>query len=120
MKLLCPRCEKPLEDHEDGQCPKRLNRRFFLGALGSAFGVAALAKYLPEVEVSRPTPGSLIVAAAPKVHRAATIRLTSNHASAEEIAANVRYVAQLRQVPVVGLFKDEVVHFVDPIKERLI
>lgn len=52
MSLYCPKCEKPLDHHdESGQCPKRLSRRFFLGMLGSALAATTLAKYLPDVAV---------------------------------------------------------------------
>lgn len=37
-ELLCPRCEKPVSQHVEGECPKpkKHSRRFFLGMLGAA------------------------------------------------------------------------------------
>jgi len=75
-KLICPRCKLPLADHEDG-CPNRLSRRFFLGALGSSFAAAALAKVLPNVEVTHPEPGDTLVLAEPKVHEGGYITVQS-------------------------------------------
>jgi hypothetical protein len=30
--LLCPKCERPLEDHDEDRCKRKMSRRFFLGA----------------------------------------------------------------------------------------
>jgi|ERR1700722_11571172 len=128
MSLYCPRCEKPLNAHdENGQCPKRLSRRFFLGALGSAFGAAALAKYLPNVEVTEAQPGSLFVTAAPRVHQAASIRLDVSgnwnqlgQGNEQQFVQLIESVARNRKRPVIGMKDGEVVHFVDPVKERLL
>lgn len=50
MSLLCPRCEKPLAQHIDGECPHlkkaRLSRRSFFGAM---FGAAVALKAAPQV-----------------------------------------------------------------------
>lgn len=37
--LHCPRCEKPIDGHDEGACARRMSRRFFFGTL--AGGVAA-------------------------------------------------------------------------------
>lgn len=44
--LICPRCEKPLEGHEDSACRRRMSRRYFFGALG---GLAVAAVAIPKV-----------------------------------------------------------------------
>lgn len=46
LLLHCPRCEKPLEGHDDAACARRMSRRFFFGALTG--GVAA-AVVVPEL-----------------------------------------------------------------------
>lgn len=119
--LICPRCEKSMESHVDGECQKRLSRRFFIGALGTAFGAAAMAKVLPNVvEVPRGAGAaeSLIQVVAPKVRLAATIRIESSGNPREEIEATVRYVARTRGVPVIGKIDGEVVAYVDPNDEE--
>ncbi len=30
--LLCPKCERPLDGHDNDRCKRKLSRRFFLGA----------------------------------------------------------------------------------------
>jgi hypothetical protein len=124
MSLYCPRCEKPLDHHdESGQCPKRLTRRFFLGALGSTLGAVAAAKYLPNVEITEAEPEQLVVAAAPRIHRTASIRIDaigSSIGSKEQFIKMIERIAIERQVPVIGFHEEEVVHFVDPVKERLL
>jgi len=76
-KLLCPKCQIPIDEHENG-CPKRLTHRFFLGALGSVIGAAMVAKALPNFEVAPAEEGALLVTAAPKVHEGAYIVLDGN------------------------------------------
>ncbi len=72
--ILCPQCEEPLDAHADGACPKRkLSRRFFLGAIGTAFAAAAVAQVLPNVVVEEAPAGSLVSLAAPVVHRFGTL-----------------------------------------------
>lgn len=125
MKLLCPKCEKALEDHEDGHCPKALSRRFFLGALGSAFASAALAKVLPNVEIATPANEQLIAVATPRVHRAASIVLEHNGGMIDRFSPTVKSLCE--QVEMIAAktgrsamakVDGEIVHFVDPIKER--
>lgn len=39
--LLCPRCEKPLEGHDQAACDRRMSRRYFFGCVaGGAASVA--------------------------------------------------------------------------------
>jgi hypothetical protein len=102
-----------MESHVDGECPKSLSRRFFLGALGSVFAASALAKVLPNVEEVAPeSPDQLIQMFAPKVHRAATITIDSSVERGTREA--VEYIAALRGVPVVGKFQGDVVAYCDP------
>lgn len=81
MSLICPKCEKPLEAHVDGHCQKRLSRRFFLGALGSAFATAAVAKVIPNVvgvDMAAGPDVSVVQVFRPKVHQGGAIHLESN------------------------------------------
>lgn len=34
--ILCPRCEKPVEGHDDAGCRRRMSRRFFFGLAAGA------------------------------------------------------------------------------------
>lgn len=64
--LLCPSCERPLSSHRDGECPKRrVSRRWFLGALGTAATAAALKNVVVQEQA-----GALVSLAAPKIHGA--------------------------------------------------
>ena len=40
--LLCPRCERPLFEHEEANCKRKMSRRFFLGATTGIVIAAAL------------------------------------------------------------------------------
>lgn len=44
--LVCPRCEKPLEGHDEAACVRRMSRRYFFGAMA---GGAVLAAAGPEL-----------------------------------------------------------------------
>jgi hypothetical protein len=46
-QLICPRCEKPLDGHDDGGCARRMSRRFFFGVVGGGI-LAAQAAPLAE------------------------------------------------------------------------
>lgn len=40
--MVCPRCEKPMADHDDQACESRMSRRYFFGvAAGAAAGIAS-------------------------------------------------------------------------------
>jgi hypothetical protein len=119
MSLICPKCEKPLDEHDEGGCRRKLSRRFFLGALGTSLAAAAAAQYLPNVEIKKQAPGQLVVEAAPKVHRSATITLTTSGSSGREnMIALVEHIAATRGVPVIAIEDGDVIHYVDPIKEQ--
>lgn len=87
--LYCPRCEKPMSQHIDGECEKpKISRRFFLGGLGltvagTAAGLAFAEKAqaaMQDVEVAPVAAPdgteSAIVAATPKVYKGGPIILT--------------------------------------------
>lgn len=38
--ILCPRCEEPLEGHDEEKCARRMTRRHFVGVWGAAIAVA--------------------------------------------------------------------------------
>lgn len=40
--LLCPKCERPLLEHNEGACKRKMSRRFFLGATTGIVIAAAL------------------------------------------------------------------------------
>lgn len=44
--LVCPRCEKSLEGHDEAACVRRMSRRYFFGAMA---GGAVLAATGPEL-----------------------------------------------------------------------
>lgn len=45
--MVCPRCEKPLEGHDEAACERRMSRRYFFGvAVGAVAGAMALPKLL--------------------------------------------------------------------------
>jgi hypothetical protein len=46
--LICPRCEKPLEGHDEAACVRRMSRRFFFGVCVGGVAAAAVAKPLVE------------------------------------------------------------------------
>lgn len=48
--LVCPRCEKPLEGHDEKACEMRMSRRYFFGLAAGAVAVAAGVQALPEWE----------------------------------------------------------------------
>lgn len=112
MNLLCPRCKQRFDEHEDGHCPKRLSRRFFLGDLGGAVAAAALAKF----DVATPAADSLIAVAGPKVHHAASIVLEGGSLTRMDI----EYIAAKTRRSVIGTHNGDVIHFVDAVKERLL
>ena len=104
--LICPRCEKPMDSHVDGECQgKKLSRRFFLGALGSAFAGAALAKALPNYEaVVDPAAGpdsTVISVFKPKVHEGGSIRLTLSGFTDLEYFRAGEYYARQSNRPVI-------------------
>lgn len=80
--LICPRCERPVGMHVDGECQgKRLSRRFFLGALGSVFASAALAKVMlnvAPVDMASGPDYTAIQVFAPHVHQGKAIILDHN------------------------------------------
>lgn len=45
--IYCPRCEKPLEGHDDGACARRMSRRFFFGVVGGGIVAAQAVVALP-------------------------------------------------------------------------
>lgn len=55
--LLCPRCEEPLELHDDEKCANKMTRRHFVGMWGAAvaiaYGVRADGK--PNIVLATPT-----------------------------------------------------------------
>lgn len=46
--LVCPRCERSLEGHDDGDCARRMSRRYFFG-LGAAAIALGMAPKLPTI-----------------------------------------------------------------------
>ena len=50
--LVCPRCERPMEDHDSEFCARRMSRRFFLGAGLGVVGAAAITNLLPNLEAA--------------------------------------------------------------------
>jgi hypothetical protein len=40
--ILCPKCEKPLEGHDEGNCKRKMSRRFFMGAATGLVVAAAI------------------------------------------------------------------------------
>jgi hypothetical protein len=47
--LICPRCEQPLEGHDEVACVRRMSRRFFFGVCVGGVAAASVAKPLIEV-----------------------------------------------------------------------
>ncbi len=45
--ILCPRCERPLEGHDDGHCHRRMSRRHFLFS-GAAAAALIVVPPLPD------------------------------------------------------------------------
>jgi hypothetical protein len=45
--LVCPRCEKALEGHDEAECARRMSRRYFFGVAAGAAAVIAGAVNLP-------------------------------------------------------------------------
>lgn len=41
--LICPRCEKPLDGHDEGACARKMSRRFFFGVVGGGLLAAQAA-----------------------------------------------------------------------------
>lgn len=127
MELLCPKCEKPLAKHIDGECVRKgLTRRFFFGALGGAFAAHAAAKVLPNFVLESEGAGQLVVTATPKVHEWAAIELNfegTGHAfqmSQNDFIRSVEFVAKRTGRSVVGIHDGKVVKFVDAVEERII
>lgn len=108
-KLLCPKCQLPIEDHEDG-CPKRLSRRFFLGALGSTFGAVALAKVAPNVVMSAPSSESPLLVAKTKVHDGSYIVIDG--CASESTAAGI-WIAARTGRPVIEKQDGKIVRVVE-------
>lgn len=48
--LVCPRCEKPIEGHDDAACERRMSRRFFFQAVaGAAVAVSVAPQIITEL-----------------------------------------------------------------------
>lgn len=71
--LACPRCEKPIEGHDEKACEHRMSRRYFFGALAAGVAVVALPKTLP-----KPLDSGVAIA-----HRAAAYPLPEHQHVAE-------------------------------------
>jgi len=122
--LLCPRCEKPLSKHHEGECPRHhVSRRFFLGFLGTAFGAAAAASVLPNVELDAPQGDGILVTATPKIHSGATITAehwgnwywmgTSSDPRARAMCEDAKQIAARRHRSVIVRNNGQVVCHVD-------
>lgn len=46
--IYCPRCEKPLDGHDEGACARRMSRRFFFGVVGGGLVAAQAIVAQPE------------------------------------------------------------------------
>lgn len=46
--LVCPRCERSLEGHDEAECSRKMSRRYFFGTVAGGVIVAATAKPLLE------------------------------------------------------------------------
>lgn len=44
--LLCPKCERPLLEHDEGACKRKMSRRFFLGATSGIVVAAAIPAFV--------------------------------------------------------------------------
>lgn len=135
--LICPRCEKSMESHVDGQCQKPLSRRFFLGALGTAFGTAALAKVLPNVEhvgvdLASGPDETVVQVFRPRIHQGGTITMEFSSGSGEffpkreifwgfnkeQLIKDVQELSRRESRPVVAKWNGQVVHYADPTKKE--
>lgn len=47
--MLCPRCEKPLEGHDEAACERRMSRRYFFGVAAGVATAIAGAKAVPDL-----------------------------------------------------------------------
>src|SRR5260370_16329601 len=45
--LVCPRCEEPLANHNEGACARRMSRRYFFGICAGSVGALIIAPNLP-------------------------------------------------------------------------
>lgn len=92
--LVCPHCERPMDEHDGADCRRsKVSRRFFLGGLGMAAAgtvaglafakqaSAALEDITTAPVLTEKGEEALVVQAAPKVHRGGAIILTyqGNH-----------------------------------------
>jgi hypothetical protein len=48
-RLICPRCEKPLDGHDDQACQRKMSRRYFFGMFGAAAAAAIAAPQMAQV-----------------------------------------------------------------------
>ncbi len=113
--LLCHRCEEPLENHVDGDCPKqKVSRRFFMGLLGAAAATTALANVLPNVVIEAAAPEQLVVAAAPRVHVQGPVELSGTlhsffwekEGTLQDVQNHINELAQREQRPIIARVKD--------------
>lgn len=110
MSLICPKCNLPLEDHQNG-CPKKLSRRWFLGGLGTAFAAAAIAKVLPVVEIAASVEeGQLVAVAAPKVLSGSYIVMDGSY---HRPRWHLEQVAADSGRGVIGKYRGDVVHVIE-------
>lgn len=50
--LICGRCERSLEGHDDAACARRMSRRFFFGVCAGAAAVATVVPRLTPVQIA--------------------------------------------------------------------
>lgn len=61
--LCCPRCEKPIEGHDEAACERRMSRRYFFGvAAGVAVAVAGASAVPALFEVEPPLESGIAIA----------------------------------------------------------
>ncbi len=49
--LVCPRCERSMEGHDEAACSRRMSRRFFFQSVGGAAAAVAVASVLPPAPI---------------------------------------------------------------------
>lgn len=53
--LVCPRCERELDGHDEEKCRRKMSRRFFLGAATGIVVAAAITSVIPATVAPPPT-----------------------------------------------------------------